>query len=241
MTAAKTVVTPKFLSDKVVNVHRDPGDLTKLENAPKSMGGVFITFANGQRPTLRFTEGIETVVSKTSANQAIRIKLRGTNMSTIADRDNPKVPEQYSGEIRRNINFLYLKGKGQQDLFGWMSYNKSSLYVYCSYRQAVRFVNAVNRHLQKQKGPQHRLQQLTEKTSQMVWLDLRVELLKQLGLRLYAWADLTIFLVDHLEDVLLVGKTSVAGKQGKENRNDWDLTNTTPPYNGTSVHLIHGK
>jgi hypothetical protein len=127
-----------------------------------------------------------------------------------------------------------LKGEGQQNLFGWMTFKRASLNVYSSHERAERFVNAVNRHLAQQQEPRHQLQRLPPKTSQMVWLDLPVKLLKQLGLRLYAWADLTIFLVDHLEDVLLVGKMSVAGKKGKKNRNDWDLAKTNPPYNGTS-------
>ena len=33
-----------------------------------------------------------------------------------------------------------------------------------------------------------------------------------LGSRLFAWADMTIFILDHLHDVMLIGKTSVAGK-----------------------------
>lgn len=234
-TTGKTrVVTPNAQPHKVANISRGPDDLSKLGNTSTLKGGLFITFARGQTPTLRFVESIETVVSKDSANQAIRIKVRGTNMSTIAERETTIGPGKYNGETKRNIDFLYLKGKGQQNLFGWMTYKSASLYVYSSHERAERFVNAVNRHLAQRQGLRHQLQRLPSKTSQMVWLDLRVELLKQLGLRLYAWADLTIFLVDHLEDVLLVGKMSVAGKKGKKNRNDWDVANTNPPYNGTS-------
>ena len=65
----------------------------------------------------------------------------------------------------------------------------------------------------------------------MMWLQLPVEILQQLGLCLYAWADLTVFLVDQHEDVLLVGKMSNAGKDGKVNRNDWDMAVTGYPYN----------
>jgi hypothetical protein len=56
-----------------------------------------------------------------------------------------------------------------------------------------------------------------------------------LGVRLIAWADLTVVILDHLHDVMLIGKTSSAGKQEHDNRNDWDLKDQNPPYNGVSI------
>ena len=76
---------------------------------------------------------------------------------------------------------------------------------------------------------------MPEKTTEMIWVQLEVKLLQKLGLRVYAWADLDVFIVDHLENLVLKGKTSVAGA----NRNDWDLsTRQNPPYNGSSKWFI---
>ena len=90
--------------------------------------------------------------------------------------------------------------------------------------------------------PKPQLDQLPAESTRMVWLQLPIPLLQMLGLRLYAWSDLIVSIVDHLRNLMLIGKTSVTGKQGGggEYRNDWDLgvaDEDTPAYNGVRQYL----
>ena len=120
--------------------------------------------------------------------------------------------------------------------------------VFCPKEHVEGFVKALNDLLsdmhskkdtsQSSLPPCPQIEQLPSKTTSMVWVQIPIPLLKTLGLRTYTWSDLTVFILDHVEDVILVGKISVAGKDESthEDSNAWDLAEQFPPYNGQSKY-----
>ena len=210
-------------------------------NNTNTTGGLYITFAKDKKASLRFIDGVFTAISPQSANQNYRIKMEGNNMSEEASVSKPMIPEQYQGEARKNIKFLL--DSHQQDLYGWMKVKDSFFFVWCSSPHAMAFVKGINDTLSRlhrvkvnhSSLPCPQLAQLPARTTKTVWLKIPVPLLQMLGVRLIAWADLTVVILDHLHDVMLIGKTSSAGKQEHDNRNDWDLKDQNPPYNGVSI------
>ena len=210
-------------------------------NNTNTTGGLYITFAKDKKASLCFIDGVFTAISPQSANQTYRIKMEGNNMSEEASVTKPMIPEQYQGEARKNIK--YLLDSNQQNLYGWMKLKGCFFFVWCSSPHAMAFVNGINHTLSRLHSlkakhsslPCPQLAQLPTVTTKMVWLKIPVPLLQMLGVRLIAWADLTVVILDHLHDVMLIGKTSSAGKQDRVNRNDWDLEDQNPPYNGVSI------
>jgi hypothetical protein len=221
------------------------GNLGALNNANVS-GGLCSSFTMGKKASLRVADGIETAESPDSPNQIYKIKVRGANMSEILDLAKPIIPDNYVGQVRQNIKFLL--DKKSQDVYGWNKFEKGNMNIFCPKEHAEEFVKALNDLLtninnkkdtsQCSLPPCAQIEQLPTKTTSMVWVQIPIPLLKMLGLRSYTWSDLSVFLVDHIEDVLLVGRISVAGKDEntRENSNAWDLAIQNPPYDGESKY-----
>ena len=163
-------------------------------------------------------------------------------MSIILDMTHPRIPDEYVGQVRRNLKFLL----DSQNVYGWHKYEQGFVFIFCRLERVEGFVQALNSILSdmhSKKGTAHsslpscpQIAQLPSQSTRMVWVQIPIPLLKMLGLRLYTWSDLTMFIVDHVEDVLLVGKISVAGtdKTTGEDSNAWDLAHQVPAYNGQS-------
>ena len=119
-----------------------------------------------------------------------------------------------------------------------MKLARASLHVWCQYEHGDSFTDAINQGLTSAHVdggmPLYQLDKLPAKTTDMIWIKLEVTLLQKLGVRVYAWADLDVFIIYHLENLVLKGITSVAGG----GRNDWDLPNDTdPPFEGISKYF----
>jgi hypothetical protein len=200
-------------------------------------GGLLVTLVSGEKASLRFVRGIKTIVVQN------RLKLRGEHVTAEAKSNPPKYPTDDEAfqeeEVKKNIRFLLTNPLSE--IYGWLKNGNASFYVYCHRDDGTSFCDAINQelasaHLNERGEPRFQLEQLPEKTTDMIWMEMEVQLLQKLGLRIYAWADLTIFIVDHLENRILKGKTSAAG----DKRNDWDLPNDidAPYYTGISKWLI---
>jgi hypothetical protein len=200
-------------------------------------GGLLVTLVSGEKASLRFVRGIKTIVVQN------RLKLRGEHVTAEANSNPPKYPTDEEAfqqkEVKKNIRFLLTNPLSE--IYGWLKNGNASFYVYCHRDDGTSFCDAINQelasaHLNERGVPRFQLEQLPEKTTDMIWMELEVQLLQKLGLRIYAWADLTVFIVDHLENWILKGKTSAAG----DGRNDWDLPNEidAPYYIGISKWLI---
>ena len=237
----------KRFSELYIENRSNIGDanLDVLNNANVS-GGICITFTIGKKPSLRVVDGIETAHSPDSANPIYKIKVRGDKISEILGVAHPVIPDEYVGQVKRNIKFLV--DVKSQNVYGWNKYEKGFLYVFCPKDHAEGCVKALNElltniHSKKDTTrcslpPSPQIEQLPSKTTSMVWVQIPIPLLKTLGLRTYTWSDLTVFILDHVEDVILVGKISVAGKDEftNEDSNAWDLAEQFPPYNGESKY-----
>ena len=237
----------KRFSDLYIKNHSNigDGDLDVLNKANVS-GGCCITFTMGKKASLRLADGIETADSPDSPNPIYKIKVRGTNMSKVLDVAKPIIPDQYVGQVKRNMKFLV--EKKSQNVYGWSKYKLGFLNVFCPKEHVEGFVKALNdllsdMHSKKDTSqcslpPCPQIEQLPSKTTSMVWVQIPIPLLNMIGLRSYTWSDLTVFIVNHVEDVLLVGKISVAGKDKATNKdsNAWDLAIQYPPYDGESIY-----
>ena len=207
------------------------------EHDTDTNGGLLVTLVTGEKASLRFVRGIKTIVVGN------RLKLRGEHVTAEANSNPPKYPTDEEAfqqkEVKKNIKFLLTNPLSE--IYGWLKDGRASFYVYCHRDNGISFCEAINQelasaHLNEKGEPRFQLEQLPEKTTDMIWMKLEVQLLQKLGLRIYAWADLTVFIVDQLENWILKGKTSAAG----DSRNDWDLPNDidAPYYTGISKWLI---
>jgi hypothetical protein len=227
-------------------------DYTKLSptgflQQTNTTGGLYMKFSTRTKVSLQYVDGVYTKPSPDSKNQTYGIKAVGHKISEETDVVNPTIPDDYTGEVLRNIKFML--DKHQQNFFGWMKWEGGLLHIWCPYSHAFQFVDAINEtladlHASKSRfsiDPRPQIEELPAVSTHMVWVILPVPLLQMLGLRLFAWADMTVFILDHLHDVMLIGKTSVAGKgkvEGKlkeVDRNDWDLAKKSV-FNGVSKY-----
>jgi len=228
----------------------NPSEVLQQTN---TTGGLYMEFSTSTKVSLQYVDGVFTKPSPDSTNEIYGIKAVGHNISEVTDVRDPTIPDEYIGEARKNIQFMLDAHK--QNFYGWMKCEESLLHIWCSFVHAFQFVDALNEtlaslHASKSRfsrDPRPQIEGLPGVSTQMVWVILPVPLLQMLGLRLFAWADMTVFILDHRHDVMLIGKTSVAGKgkvEGKPkkvDRNDWDLAKKGPVFNGVSKYLMKKK
>jgi hypothetical protein len=212
-----------------------------LQATYRKKGGLLMTFITGTMTALRYVSGLSTIEvdEDKSPNPLYSIKIRGKHTSKDADAKTPKLPteEPFNEEgIKTNIKFLLRDPLSK--IHGWLKLARASLHVWCHYEHGDSFTDAINQSLTSAHVdggmPLYQLDKLPAKTTDKIWIKLEVTLLQKIGVRVYAWADLEVFIIDHLENLVLKGITSVAGGS----RNDWDLPNDTdPPFEGISKHI----
>ena len=137
-------------------------------------------FSTKSKVSLQFVDGVYTKPSPDSKNQTYGIKAVGHNISEVRDVVNPTIPDDYTGDVRRNIKFML--DKHQQNFFGWMKWEGGLLHIWCPYPHASQFVDAINEtlaslHASKSRfsiDPRPQIKELPAVSTHMVWVILYI-------------------------------------------------------------------